>query len=155
MKLDAIDLKIIRILQTQGRITNANLAKNIGISPPAMLERVKRLESSGVITQYVALLNPDLIGVGVIAFIRVSLTAHQLQYVDKFSTKILQMQEVLECHQVSGADDYILKVALKSVKDYREFTFKKLACLEGIQSINSSFVLGTLKYQTALPVQEP
>jgi Lrp/AsnC family leucine-responsive transcriptional regulator len=155
MKLDDVDRKILRILQEQGRITNASLAKQIGISPPAMLERVKRLESTGVISRFVALLNPDLIGVGVIAFIRVSLAAHQLPRMDEFSEKILEMDEVLECYQVSGPDDYVLKVALTNVKDYRDFTFKKLASIEGVQSINSSFVLGTIKNKTALPVADP
>lgn len=155
MKLDETDRNILRILQCEGRITNANLAKRIGISPPAMLERVKRLEAAGVISRFVALVDPDLVGVGAIAFIRVSLAAHQLPRVDEFSAKILQMDEVLECHQVSGSDDYILKVALKNVRDYRNFTFNKLATIEGVQSINSSFVLGTIKYQTALPIDSP
>jgi len=155
MKLDETDRNILRILQREGRITNANLSKRIGISAPAMLERVKRLESAGVITRFVALVDPEQIGVGAIAFVRVSLAAHQLPKVDQFSAKIRQMEEVLECYQVSGSDDYILKVALKNVRDYRDFTFKKLATIEGVQSINSSFVLDTIKYQTALPIQSP
>lgn len=155
MKLDDTDRRIMRILQTQGRITNAALAKQIGISPPAMLERVKRLENAGVISRFVALLDPEKIGVGVIAFVRVSLAAHQLPHVDDFSAKIAELDEVLECHQVSGPDDYILKVALRSMSEYRDFTFKKLAAIEGVQSINSSFVLGTIKYQTAYPVEDP
>ena len=141
--------------RNRGRITNANLAKQIGISPPAMLERVKRLESSGVITRFVALVDPEPIGIGVIAFVRVSLAAHQLPNVDQFAAKMIALEEVLECHQVSGPDDYILKVALKSVKDYSDFTFKKLAAIEGVQSINSSFVLGTIKHQTGFPVHDP
>lgn len=155
MKLDDTDRNILRILQQHGRITNASLAKQIGISPPAMLERVRRLEQGGVITRFVALLDPDPIGIGVIAFVRVSLEAHQLPRVDDFALKMLALDEVLECHQVSGPDDYILKVALKNVKDYADFAFKKLAAIEGVQSINSSFVLGTIKYQTAFPVHDP
>lgn len=153
MKLDAIDRKILQILQAEGRITNAALAKQAGISPPAMLDRVKRLEAAGVITDFVALVDPDQVGVGVIAFVRISLNAHQLPNVEAFSEKILAMEEVLECHQLSGPDDYLLKVALKSVKDYGDFAFKKLATIEGVHSINSSFVLGTLKYRTAFPAE--
>ncbi|MEJ2038930.1 MAG: Lrp/AsnC family transcriptional regulator [Desulfosarcinaceae bacterium] len=155
MKLDETDRNILRILQREGRITNANLAKRIGISPPATLERVKRLEAAGVISRFVAMVDPDQIGVGAIVFVRVSLAAHQLPRVDEFSAKILEMDEVLECHQLSGSDDYILKVALKNVRDYRDFAFKKLATIEGVRSINSSFVLGTIKYQTALPIESP
>ncbi len=151
MKLDAIDQKILQILQSEGRITNAALAREAGISPPAMLDRVKRLEAAGIITNFVALVDPDRVGVGVIAFVRVSLDAHRLPHVEAFSEKILSMEEVLECHQLSGPDDYLLKVALKSVKDYGDFAFKRLAAINGVQSINSSFVLGTLKYQTAFP----
>jgi Lrp/AsnC family leucine-responsive transcriptional regulator len=155
MKLDDVDRKILKILQSEGRITNADLAKRIGISPPAMLERVKRLEAAGVIYRFVALVDPDRIGIGAIAFVRVSLAVHQLPNVDAFAERIKDIEEVLECHQVSGPDDYILKVALHRVKDFRDFTFKKLASIDGVQSINSSFVLGTLKYQTALPIDLP
>lgn len=153
MKLDDIDIKILEILQKDGRITNARLASLAGISPPAMLDRVKRLESAGVISQFVGLVDRKKIGVGMMAFVAVSLAVHQLSSLDSFINKILELEEVLECYQISGESDFILKVALKSLDDYSEFVIKRLTGIEGIQNIKSSFVLGTIKHSTAFPVK--
>ncbi len=153
MKIDKIDQKILTIMQAEGRITNSSLAKRVGISPPAMLERVKRLESARAIKKFVALVDPDQVGVGVIAFVRVTLAVHQMPEMQSFKDLIADMDEVLECYLLSGTDDYLLKVALESVSSYSEFTLKKLAAIPGVQSIKSSFVLGTIKYQTTLPVR--
>ncbi len=153
MKIDKIDQKILTIMQAEGRITNSSLAKRVGISPPAMLERVKRLESAKAIKKFVALVDPDQVGVGVIAFVRVTLAVHQMPEMQSFKDLIADMDEVLECYLLSGTDDYLLKVALESVSSYSEFTLKKLAAIPGVQSIKSSFVLGTIKYQTILPVR--
>ncbi|KAB1438958.1 Lrp/AsnC family transcriptional regulator [Pseudodesulfovibrio senegalensis] len=155
MKLDAMDHDILEILQREGRITNAELAKRLGISPPAMLERVKRLENSGVIDRFVAVVSPQKVGVGIIAFVRVSLGAHNLQDFENFRDHIETMDEVLECYQLSGEDDYLLKVALPDMPGYADFAFSKLAPIHGVQSINSSFVLGTIKQDTALPLLAP
>ncbi len=155
MKLDAMDHDILEILQREGRITNAELAKRLGISPPAMLERVKRLENNGVIDRFVAIIAPEKVGVGIIAFVRVSLGAHKLEDFENFRDHIDSMDEVLECYQLSGEDDYLLKVALADMADYANFAFSKLAPITGVQSINSSFVLGTIKQDTALPLLSP
>lgn len=155
VKLDKMDRSILKILQREGRITNSELAKRLGISPPAMLERVKRLENSGTIERFVALVDPEKIGVGIIAMVRVSLGAHQLKDFETFKNHVDEMEEVLECYQVSGEDDYLLKVALPDMKSYADFAFSKLSPIPGVQSINSSFVLGTIKQGTALPLIDP
>ena len=152
MKLDDIDLKILEILQKDGRITNTKLASQIGISPPAMLDRVKRLESSGVISKFVALVDRKKVGVGILAFVSVSLAVHQFSSMDKFVSSIMELDEVLECYQISGANDFILKVALDDLDNYADFIVNRITGIEGIQNINSSFVLKTIKHNTSLPI---
>jgi Lrp/AsnC family leucine-responsive transcriptional regulator len=153
MKLDATDKKILDILQVDGRITNAKLASMIGISPPAMLERVRRLEASGVISQYVALVDREKVGLGVMAIVSVSLAIHELSSVDLFREKLLALDEVLECHQVTGEDDFILKVALESINTYSDFAMHKLAAIPGIQNFKSAFILSTIKNSTSFPIK--
>jgi len=152
MKLDQIDKKILEILQKDGRITNASLASKIGISPPAMLDRVKRLETSGVISKFVALVDRKKIGVGIMAFVSVSLAVHQFSSLDSFKNQILELDEVLECYQISGDSDFILKVALDSLDNYSEFVVNRLTGINGIQNIKSTFVLETIKHNTSFPV---
>lgn len=153
MKLDETDYKILEVLQQDGRITNSKLSSLIGISPPATLERVRRLETSGVISRYTALVDREKIGLGAMAIVSVSLAAHKLTSVDGIKEKLLEFDEVLECHQVSGKDDFILKVALESIKSYSEFAMTKLASIPGIQNFNSSFVLATIKNSTCFPIR--
>ena len=145
MKLDEIDKKILEIIQRDGRITNTKLASMIGISQPAMLERVRRLEASAVISGYTAILDREKIGLGVMVFVAVSLALHQLSSVDKIKKKIISFPEVLECYQVSGDDDFILKVALENINSYLDFVMNKLSKVAGIRKVKSSFVLDTVK----------
>jgi Lrp/AsnC family leucine-responsive transcriptional regulator len=145
MKIDETDKKILEIIQRNGRITNTKLASMIGISQPAMLERVRRLESSGIISGYTAILDRDKIGLEVMVFVAVSLAVHQLASVDKIKKKIIGFPEVLECYQVSGDDDFILKVALENINSYMDFIMNKLSKISGIRKVKSSFVLSTVK----------
>ena len=100
MKIDSTDRKIIAILQENGRITNIQLAEDIGISPPAMLERVKRLERQAVIRRYVALVDPDKLGMEIMAIVAVSLAVHELSSLDRFMREIDKLEEVLECYHI-------------------------------------------------------
>jgi Lrp/AsnC family transcriptional regulator, leucine-responsive regulatory protein len=153
MKLDEIDIKILEILQNDGRITNTKLASRIGISPPAMLDRVKRLEASGVLTKFVALVDRKKIGVGILAFVTVSLAVHRFSSMDSLVNTVMELDEVLECFQVSGDNDFILKVALDSLDNYSDFIVNRLTGIEGIQNIKSTFVLKTIKHNTAFPLK--
>ncbi len=121
MKIDKIDKKILGILQTSSNITNTLLASDVGISPPAMLERVKRLEKSGILKGYVALVDHDLAGQGILALVSVSLAIHEISSVDNFNKKINEFEEVLECYHVAGEDDFQLKVVVADIKAYRNF----------------------------------
>lgn len=154
MKYDAIDIKILNILQNNGRITNSKLAADIGISPPAMSERVKRLEASGVIEKYVAILDRQKSDFDLMAIINVSLSLHQISNLNTVKDLLVQLEEVLECYQMTGDIDFMLKVAIKDMYSYTKFVNDKLSGIPGIQNIKTSFVLDTLKSETALKLKE-
>lgn len=150
MPLDTIDIKILSLLQNNGRITNAKLAKEIGISPPAMSERIKRLEGSGIIERYAAILDHQKVGFGLLAIINVSLSLHQISNLNTVKDRLVQLDEVLECYQMTGDIDFLLKVATQDMNSYTDFVNNKLSGIPGIQNIKTSFVLDTLKSDTAL-----
>ena len=148
--LDTTDKKILNILQQNGRITNARLAQEVSLSPPAVLERVRRLESSGIIEKYVAILDRDLAGFGLQTIVMVCLSHHQISSLQNVKERLTQMDEVLECHQLTGEVDFLLKVAVKDMHSYTDFVNNKLSGIPGIQNVKTSFILETLKNNTAL-----
>ncbi len=148
--LDINDKKILTILQGDGRITNARLAQQVGLSPPAVLERVRRLEASGVISGYVALLDREKAGFGLQTIVMVCLSHHQVSSLRHVKERLTTMDEVLECHQLTGEVDFLLKVAVKDMNAYTEFVNNKLSGIPGIQNVKTSFILETLKNTTAL-----
>ncbi len=150
MTLDKTDVKILNIIQGDGRITNAKLAKEIGISPPAMLERVRRLEATGVIEEYVTILNREKTGFGLMAIVIVTLSLHQISSLQTVKERLIELDEVLECFQLTGDVDFLLKVAVKDMNTYTAFVNDKLSGIPGIQNIKTSFVLDTLKAGTML-----
>lgn len=152
MKIDQVDVKILGILQTDGRITNARLAQLIGISPPSMLQRVRRLEASGVIEKYVALVDREKIGFELMAIIIVSLSLHQVSSLKKVVERLAELEEVIECYQLTGDVDFLLKVATKNMKSYTDFVNNKLSGIPGIQNIKTSFVLNTIKSSTSFNI---
>lgn len=152
MKFDDIDLKIIERLQSDGRITNAKLAAEANISPPGMIDRVKRLEKAGVIKQYAALVDPAKVGRGTMAMVMVSLAIHQLPSVEDFTDAVKSLDEVLECFHITGADDFLLKVAVRDLKEYEEFVLNKLSRIRGVGKITTNMVLSTIKYESKIPV---
>ncbi len=154
MQLDQMDIQILRILQDNGRITNTKLAELVGISPPSMLERVRKLETSGVIDKYVALINGRKIGYGLMAIIIVSLSLHQVSSLKKVVEELAALEEVQECYQLTGDVDFLLKVAVKDMDSYTDFVNNKLSGIPGIQNIKTSFVMDIIKSSTSfnLPV---
>lgn len=153
MSLDASDIKILTLLQENGRITNARLAKEVGISPPAMLERVKRLEAAGVIRQYVTLLEREKTGFGLLVFTMISLSFHQISSLHQVMDQLKELDEVLECYQITGDTDFLIKVAVKDMGSYTTFVNDRLSGIAGIQNIKTAFVLDTVKSTTALPLK--
>jgi Lrp/AsnC family transcriptional regulator, leucine-responsive regulatory protein len=148
--LDLTDKKILTILQGDGRITNARLAQRIGLSPPAVLERVRRLEASGVINKYVAILDREKAGFGLQTIVMVCLSHHQVSSLQHVKERLTTMDEVLECHQLTGEVDFLLKVAVRDMNAYTDFVNNTLSGIPGIQNVKTSFILETLKNTTAL-----
>ncbi len=152
--MDRTDRRILNILQANGRITNSKLAAEIGISPPAMLERVKRLEASGMIQRYAALIDREKAGFGLLAIIILSVSMSQITSLTDVKLRLTALEEVLECFQLTGDVDFLLKVAAKDMPSYTAFINNKLTGIPGIQNIRTSFVLDTLKNTTVLRLPE-
>jgi len=151
-KFDDIDKTILVLLQKNGRITNAQLASEAGISPSAMLERVKRLEKNGVIRQYVALLNPEKIGRCMFGLVSVSLAMHKYSSIHRFEMEISKLSEVLECYHIAGEYDFLIKIVVSSMKEYEDFLIKRLTKIEGINKVHTNFILSTVKHSTKIPI---
>jgi DNA-binding Lrp family transcriptional regulator len=149
--LDPVDRKILSILQENGRIT---LASEVGLSPPTVLERVRKLEERGIIEKYVALVDPAKVGLGLCAFVQVSLSFHRRKEIDRFRSEVLEFPEVLECYHVSGEGDYLLKVVAKDIQAYRDWLVTRLTNLEVVQRVQTIIVFETMKRETKLSVEE-
>ncbi len=145
MILDKIDKQILNTLQENGKTTNSRLSKIVGISAPATLERVKRLELAGVISHFTAVIDPEKIGFSIMAMVNISLSLSSLSSVAAIKEKFVALDEVIQCYQIAGANDFILKVIAKDIKAYGQFMNMKLTQIEGIQVIKSSFVIDNVK----------
>jgi len=150
--LHPLDRKILEILQAQGRIPNVQLAAEVGLSPSAVLERVRKLEKKGVIDKYVALVNNKKVGLGTVAFVAVSLNLHQKNSIENFHKFIGECKKVLECYHIAGVEDYILKVYAHDIDDYEDFLLNELTRTKGIDKVKTMFVLSILKRETAIPL---
>lgn len=149
--LDETDVRLLAILQSDGRITNADLAKRVGLSPPSVLQRVRALERAGLIKAYVALLDADRLGLKTTVLAMISLSMHQDQPIERFRKSVMEIDEVVECYHVSGEFDFLLKIIVKDIKAYELLIREKLSKIRGIHQIRSSFVLGTPKHTTKIP----
>lgn len=150
--LNKTDREILRILQKNGRISNADLARLVGLSQPSTLAKVRSLQRNGTIRQFVALCNPASLGFDVVALTMVSLSLHHERPIDRFRRAIADYPEVLECYHTTGEFDFLLKVVVDSIYSYERFISEKLSRIPGIRKINTSFVLNTTKHTTELPI---
>lgn len=150
--LDRIDFKILRVLQADGRISNVDLAKAVGLSPTPCLERVRRLEREGYIQEYRAILNPEKLNAALIAFVEVTLERTTTADLDRFNAAIRALDEVLECHMVGGGFDYLVKIRLPDMGHYRRFLGEKLAAIAGVSQTHTYVVMEEVKSTTALPI---
>lgn len=153
MSLDNIDLKILEILQEDGRITNNDLAKKIGLTTTPTLERVKRLTKDGIIEGYQARINREKVDKGFTAFVSVTLAAHKLNLMEEFNEAVRAIPEILACYNTTGEGDFLLHVIAKDTKDYEKLMRTKLTILPDIQRIRTNIVLNTIKEQTKIPVK--
>lgn len=154
MKLDKIDFNILRILQERGRITNAQLAIEVGLSPAPTLERVRKLETTGLIESYHALVNANKLGLNFIVFIEVRLNYHSHFKIEGFIETIQQLPEIVEAYHITGNGDFLLKMYTPSISDYQAFIVEKLSKIEGVGNIQSMVVLAEIKKSNGLPIHE-
>ncbi len=152
MSLDATDKRILRALQLQGRMSNADLSEKANLSPSACHRRVQRLEADGYIRDYVALLNPRKMGVPTTVFVEITLRAQADDVLDAFEKSVARIPDVLECHLMAGSADYLLKVVAENTEDFARIHRQYLARLPGVAQMQSSFALRTVFKTTALPI---
>jgi len=148
--MDDIDRKILEILQEDGRIANVTLAKRVGLSPPSVLRRVKKLETQGVIKKYVALVDREKIGKNLLVFIAVSITPHGKKR--EFAREIQNYPEILECYHLTGEIDYLIKVAVSHINELEDFILNRITRITGVDKVVTSLVLSEVKNRTALPL---
>ena len=151
--LDEIDRKVLHALQEDGRISNADLARAIGLSRAATHARVRRLERDGVIARYTAIVDPEAVGFDLLCLIGVAMQLHSQENIARFLGAVVEMNEVLECYHVTGDFDYVLKVAVRGRRELQRFILDRLTPVPGIARINTSLVLGITKSTTALPLE--
>jgi Lrp/AsnC family leucine-responsive transcriptional regulator len=155
MRLDDIDRRILRELQRDGRLSNVELAKRVGLSPSPCLRRVRLLEAAGVIDRYVALLNPSHVGMGLTVFARVWLKGQDAATVDRFTKRVRQLPEVVECHLMAGDCDFLLRIVAPSLDAYRQFQIDHLTRIEGVQSVKTDVPMQRIKMSSELPLPKP
>jgi Lrp/AsnC family leucine-responsive transcriptional regulator len=143
--LDEIDLQILKTLQKNAKLTTKELADAVHLTPTPVFERQKRLEKKGYIKKYVAILDPEKLGLGLQVFCKVKLKQINHEIADSFTRRIMRIPEVTECYNTSGAYDYLLKVRAKDMKQYQEFVLNKLGEIDSLSSIESTFVMNEIK----------
>lgn len=149
--LDAKDRRIIRELQLDGRLSNQELAERVNLSPSPCLRRVRLLEESGVITGYSADVDPRACGFGFTAFISVTLQRHERDTVETFEARVQEIDEILDCHLLTGQADYLLRVVVADLEAYEEFVRTRLHAIRGISSMVTSVVYGNVKSSRVFP----
>ncbi|ELR71264.1 transcriptional regulator, AsnC family [Fulvivirga imtechensis AK7] len=152
IKLDKTDRKILEILQANAKITNAQLAQEIGLSPAPTLERVKKLEISGIIKSYHATLDNEKVGLGVSTFVMVSLKGHNKANIEVFTQSIAEIEEIIECHHITGSGDFILKIISQDIPSYQKLMLEKVTNIEVVDSMQSLVILSTFKDSKIMPI---
>jgi Lrp/AsnC family leucine-responsive transcriptional regulator len=153
-KLDRIDIALLNRLQDDARVTNAELAKAVHLSPTPCFNRVKAMEQLGLIRQQVSLLDPELLGLHVNVFIHVSLERQVEGVLQHFEATVAERPEVMECYLMTGDADYLLRVLVPDIKALERFIVEHLSKAPGVARIRSSFALKQVRYKTALPLPE-
>lgn len=152
IKIDNTDRKILKILQENAKITNAQLSKDIGLSPAPTLERVKKLENMGLIKSYHATLDTHKVGLGVTTFVQVFISSHKKTFIDAFVDKIQKIDNVIECHHVTGSCDFLLKVIAADISAYQKLMLEEISEIEEISNMQSMVILSTFKDKKILPI---
>jgi Lrp/AsnC family leucine-responsive transcriptional regulator len=152
-ELDKIDLQILKILQENGRITNLQLSNEIGLSPAPTLERVRKLENAEYIKSYHALVDEEKLGLGIKTFIQISLDFHQKNTIQTFIDEIQNIQEVTECHHVTGQCDFLLKVYVRDIKSYEQLIMEKISRITVVKTFQTMMIMSTSKKEPIVPLE--
>ncbi len=152
MELDAADLRILKILQDDSKLSNVELAVKISLSASPTLARVKNLEARKVITRYVGLVDPTALGLKMNVFIQVSLERQESAALARFEQEVSQFEQVMEVYLMTGDEDYLLRIVVPDIQALERFILDHLTKIPGIKNIRSSFALKQVKYKTALPI---
>lgn len=153
MDLDKIDLNILKIMQENGRITNLQLSQHIGLSPAPTLERVRKLENSGYIKSYHALVDEEKLGLGIKTFIQVSLDFHQSNAIQLFLEEIQSIKEITECHHVTGNCDFVIKAYVKDIKTYEQLIIQKISKITVVKKFETMIIMSTSKKEPIVPLE--
>lgn len=152
MKIDDIDRRLLQLLQTNSKTNVKELASITGLTKTPIYDRIRRLEESGLISKYVAILDQELLPSYMVVFCSVSLESQKLKAIESFTTAVREFPEVMECYLLGGEKDFLLKLIVKDLNDYHQFSSGKLAALKNVSQIKSSFVLNELKRSTVAPI---
>jgi len=153
ISIDATDMKILEEVQENAKLTNTELASRVHLSPSPCLTRVRALEKGGVISRYVALLDPRKVGMNVSVFIHISLEKQVESALVNFEDAMNRYSEVMECYLMTGDSDYLIRVVVEDVQALERFIVDQLSKIRGVANIRSSFALKQVKYSTALPLR--
>jgi len=153
MEFEPGDIRILKALQSEGRLTNQELAERVGMSTSPCWRRVKRLEEAGVIRGYQALVDRRAVGLGVLAFVRVQIDTHSHDEAQRFEREVGELEAVIACYSVAGEADFLLQGVAADLDNYAEFAMTVIRRLPGIKEMHTMFVLKDIKASTILPVQ--
>jgi len=151
-KLDAIDKRLLELLQADSKMNVKEIAARLNMTKTPIYERIKRYEKEGIIEKYVAVLNRETVNNSMVVFCSVSLESQKLEEIEKFNAAIKNIPEVMECYLMGGANDFLLKVVVSDLKAYHQFSSGKLAALPNVGQIKSTFVLNEVKRSTIFPL---
>jgi len=152
--MNKLDIKLLNLLQEDAMLPVAEIAEKIGSSKSVCWRRIQRLQEDGVIKSRVALLNHNKVGLDVILFTQVKMTAHGRKSLPNFIEAIKALPQIMECHTLMGNVDFLLKIAVKDIQEYQDLWWHHLSQIEGVQEINSTIAMTTEKHTTKLPLPE-
>ncbi len=150
--LDDIDIQILALLQEDGRMTNADVATRVGLSPSAALARMRKLNETGVIKGFAAILDEDKVGQPTTAYVFITLTHHRRKLAESFLAKVRALPAIMECYHITGKADYLLRVVCKDIPDYRSLLMDHIVAMPEVESVETMFVLRTEKRDLRLPL---
>ncbi len=154
-RLDDLDRRLLTLLQRNGRATSVELARKLGLSPPGLQRRMRRLEAAGVIRGYATLVDREAVGLDLLCFVEVKLAHHRPDCVDRFRDEVQAIPEALECHYLTGEFDYLIKIVVPNHKALEAVLFEGLMRIDGVDRIHTSIVVTEVKASTSLPLREP